>query len=135
MADQEMVVFTRTFDLMSWLLPITNHFPRAHRHTFTQRLLDAAFDLQERLHQANHRRGQARLEQLELADEALERLRIYLRLAVRWSWLSGGQYRHVAEMITEIGKLLGGWIKTTRQTLSSGNPRPARQAAVAGAGR
>ena len=49
MARNEMVIFTRTFDLLTWLLPVTNHFPRAHRHTFTQRLLDAAFDLRERL--------------------------------------------------------------------------------------
>jgi hypothetical protein len=50
MARQEMVIFTRTFDFLTWLLPATNHFPRAHRHSFTQRLLDAAFDLRERGH-------------------------------------------------------------------------------------
>ena len=27
-----MVIFTRTFDLLAWLLPHTNHFPRAHRY-------------------------------------------------------------------------------------------------------
>ena len=35
MAGAEMVIFTRTFDLLTWLLPATNHFPRAHRHSFT----------------------------------------------------------------------------------------------------
>jgi hypothetical protein len=114
MAQQEMVIFTRTFDFLTWLLPVTNHFPRAHRHSFTRRLLDAAFDLQEHLGEANYRRGRARLERLERADEALERVRVYLRLAVRWGWLSGGQYRHVAGMVTEIGRLLGGWKKATR---------------------
>ncbi len=73
MAREEMVIFTRTFDLLDWLLPGTNSFPRAHRHTFTRRLLDAAFDLRERLEEANHRRGRARLERLERADEALTR--------------------------------------------------------------
>jgi len=57
---EEMVIFTRTFDLLDWLLPATNHFPRAHRHTFTRRLLDAAFDLRERLEEANLRQGRAR---------------------------------------------------------------------------
>lgn len=36
-AGGEMVLFTRTFDLLSWLLPISNHFPRAHRHSFSGR--------------------------------------------------------------------------------------------------
>jgi four helix bundle protein len=109
-----MPIFTRTYDLLTWLLPATNHFPRAHRHTFTQRLLDAAFDLRERLEEANLRQGRARLERLALADEALARLRVYLRLATRWGWLSAEQYEHVAAMVAEIGRLLGGWLKTSR---------------------
>ena len=96
MADAEMPIFTRTFDLLTWLLPATNHSPRAHRHTFTQRTLDAAFDLRERLEEANLRKGRERLDCLRSADEALARLRVYLRLAARWSWLSAGQYEHVA---------------------------------------
>jgi len=109
----EMPIFTRTFDFLTWLLPATNNFPRAHRHTFTQRLLDAAFDLREYLEEANHRQGKARLERLDRADEALGRVRLYLRLATRWEWLTSGQYQHVAEMVAEIGRLLGGWRKVT----------------------
>jgi hypothetical protein len=108
-----MPIFTRSFDLLSWLLPVTHSFPRAHRHDFTRRLLDAAFDLRERLEQANLRRGEARRRSLALADEALARVRVYLRLAVRWGWLTGGQYHHAAGLVTEIGRLLGGWQKAT----------------------
>ena len=111
MTRQEMPIFTRSFDFLSWLLPATNHFPRAQRHSFTRRLLDAAFDLRERLEEANLRRGSDRQQRLQLADEALTKVRLYLRLAVRWGWLSDGQYQHVAEMVVEIGRLLGGWKK------------------------
>src|SRR3990172_7825298 len=114
MAKEEMPIFTKTFDFLTWLLPATNHFPRAHRHTFTQRLLNAAFDLRERLEEANLRKGRGRVERLDLADEALARGRGYWRLAERWGWLSEGQYGHVAEMVAEIGRLLGGWQKATR---------------------
>ena len=111
MATEEMVIFTRTFDLLTWLLPATNHFPRAHRHSFTRRLLDAAFDLRERLEEAKLRRGKERTERLQSADEALAKVRCYLRLAQRWKWLSDGQYQHVAKMVAEVGRLLGGWQK------------------------
>lgn len=114
MAEQEMPIFTRTFDFLTWLLPATNHFPRAHRHTFTQRLLNAAFDLREELEAANHRQGKERLARLRAADEALDRVRVYLRLAAKWNWLSEGQYKHVALMVAEIGRLLGGWHKVTQ---------------------
>lgn len=111
---REMPIFTRTFDLLTWLLPATNHFPRAHRHTLSQRLLDAAFDLRERLEEANLRQGAERLDRLGRADEALARVRLYVRLCFRWGWLTAGQYEHVAGLTTEVGKLLGGWRKVTR---------------------
>jgi hypothetical protein len=34
MAQSEMPIFTRTFDFLTWLLPVSNHFPRAHRRGF-----------------------------------------------------------------------------------------------------
>jgi len=111
---QEMPIFVRTFDLLSWLLPMTDHFPRSHRHSATRRLLDAAFDLREHLEEANARKAAQRLESLTNADVALCRLRLYLRLASRWHWLSLSQYEHGSRMVSEVGRLLGGWQKATR---------------------
>ena len=78
----EMPIFVRTSDFNSWLLPATNKFARAHRHTLTRRLLDFAFDLRERLEEGNLR--QARLERLTEADAAPARVRVYVRLAARF---------------------------------------------------
>lgn len=127
--NSETPLFTRSFDFLDWLLPMTNHFPRAHRHTFTHRLLSAAFDLRERLELANARRGAARLEQLRLADESLAHIRTDLRLAVRWKWLTPGQYRHAAGMVAEIGRLLGKWIQNTESpdAAPAGRARAARK--------
>lgn len=119
MASKEMPIFTRTFDFLTWLLPVTNHFPRSHRHSYTRRLLDAAFDLRERLDEANYRKGRDRQQSLRLADEALAKVRMYLRLAERWGWLTEGQYNHVIEMVGEIGRMLGGWVKASS---SKGHP-------------
>lgn len=110
-------IFTRVSDFLAWLVPLSNHFPRAHRHTVTRRLLDAALDLQETLLQANSERGQIRLELLRQADWHLSKVRFYLRLVHRWQWISGGQYEHASRMVAEIGRLLGGWQRVTGQTL------------------
>ena len=111
--NTQMPIFSRTYDLLVWLLKATSHFPKMHRHDFTKRLLDAAFDLRERLEEANLRRAVARRDRLWLADEALAKVRLYIRLAAKMEWLSKGQYAHVVPMLSEIGKLLGGWIKAT----------------------
>jgi hypothetical protein len=113
---KEMPIFTRTLDFITWLLPVTDNFPRSRRFTVTQRLCDAALDFQELIIEANNCRGQARLDKISLADATLDKVRIYLRLSHRWEWLKPGQYRHAASMVAEIGRLLGGWKKTTGQS-------------------
>ncbi|KFB67367.1 four helix bundle protein [Candidatus Accumulibacter vicinus] len=92
-------------------LTSTEKFPRAFRLTVTQRLIDAALDLQEALFKAQNQRGAPRLNALRQADAALNHLRLYLRLAYDWRWLNAGQYEHVSGMVAELGRLLGGWLK------------------------
>lgn len=110
---EDMVLFARVFDLLEWLVPKGEAFPRSFRHTVTARLLGAALDLPERLFEAQTRRGARRRDALSEADATLNKLRLYLRLAHRWRWLSDGQYEHVSQMVAEIGRLLGGWIRQT----------------------
>lgn len=112
----DMVIFTRTYDLLTWLLPHCEKFPKAQRYFVVQRLADAALDFQEALCHANAHRGDQRLSHLHNADARLTTLRLYLRLAFDWRWLSTGQYEHVSKMIEEIGRLLGGWTKQSGQS-------------------
>jgi hypothetical protein len=108
---EDLVIFSRVFDLLQWLVPKGESFPRSFRPTVTARLLGAALDLPEYLLDAQSHRGQRRRDKLAQADAALNKLRLYLRLAHSWHWLSDGQYEHVSRMVAEIGKLLGGWIR------------------------
>lgn len=111
--SSEMVIFTRTFDLLHWLLPKSERFPRIYRSTVTQRLMDAALDVQEALLEAQVYRDKIRLRHLRQADAHLHKVRLYLRLVHQWQWLSPGQYEHASRMVAEIGRLLGGWIRQT----------------------
>ena len=107
-----MVIFTRTYDFVSWLIPMTMNFPRAHRFVVTRRLQDAVLNFQERLIDANAVRGKVRADRLKSADAELLKIKLYLRLCNRWEWLSHSQYRHVSVMVLELGRLLGGWQKS-----------------------
>jgi 23S rRNA-intervening sequence protein len=105
-------LFSRTHDFLVWLLPRTESFPRSQRFVVTKRLQDAALDFQELIVDAEGARGAQRLDRLRQADAALGKIRLYLRLCREWGWLTPGQYQHAAQMIAEMGRLLGGWIKT-----------------------
>jgi four helix bundle protein len=111
--SEEMIIFTRTYDFISWLLPLAEKFPRSQRFVITQRLQNAALNFQESIMEANALRGGSRMERLRSADAELRKVRLYLRLCEKWKWINPGQYRHVSAMIAEIGKLLGGWQKSS----------------------
>ncbi len=112
-AGQETPIFSKTLELLVWLQQVSNHFPRVQRYFLTQRILETVFDLSEYLEEANHRRAKDRLDRLERADETLDKLRMYIRMVWRLSWISDSQYGHAAGMLVEVGRLLGGWKKVT----------------------
>ena len=106
-------IFARTHDLVLWLLQRTESFPRSQRFVLTKRVQDAVLDFQERLIEAALGRKEDLRGRLAEADVALGKLRFYLRLCHELTWLSMGQYAHVSRMVSEVGRLLGGWQKKT----------------------
>jgi len=108
---QESPIFSRTYDLILWLLPQASKFPRIHRFGLGERVVRQALDLQEILIRAGLSRKQ-RASLLNDADAQLTILRQNLRLCKDLELLKINQYEHVSMMLAEIGRLLGGWKKS-----------------------
>jgi hypothetical protein len=109
----ESPIFSRTYDLLLWLIPQTAHFPRAHRFGVGERVVRLGLDFQELLIAAGLHAGSERAALLKQADIRLAQLRQMLRLCNDLKILSAGKYAYVAGLLVEIGRLLGGWIKKT----------------------
>jgi hypothetical protein len=103
-------IFSKTYDFILWLLNHTETFPRSERFRLARRLEDAAFEFYELLMQAT--RIKRKLAALHQADLVLDRLRLYLRISHARALTSSRQYRYAADALVEIGKLLGGWIRS-----------------------
>ncbi len=108
---KESPIFTRTYDLLRWLIPLTVKFPRQQRFVLAEALQRTALQFQERLIEAA--RAPDPLPVLRQADTDLTKLRLYLRLCRDLELMSINQYAHVAQMVNEVGRLLGGWMKKT----------------------
>lgn len=106
---KESPIFTRTYDLLRWLIPMTVKFPRQQRFVLAARVQQTALRLHEQLIEATH--SPQPITVLRQADVTLIKLRFYLRLCRDLELLSVGQYGHGARMVDEIGRLLGGWMK------------------------
>ncbi len=109
----ESPLFARTHDLILWLIPQTQKFPRAHRFGLGERVQRAALDFQELLIAAGKARGPERRAHLGQADVRLAQLKHWARVCVELGLWSAGQYGHAARMLDECGRLLGAWLKQT----------------------
>ena len=94
---------------MLWLLHHVKQYPREERFRLTARIEQILFTFHESLLYAA-KTSETR-SYLRKADAEFDMLRTYLRFAVELKYTSPEQYHYIAQQMTEIGKLLGGWIK------------------------
>jgi hypothetical protein len=98
------------FQFLMWLVPAIEKFPRKQKFLLGDRIQTAALDVLECLIEATYTRD--RKGQLARANLGIEKLRFFFRLAVELHYLDRRRYQHAARTLDEIGRLIGGWIKT-----------------------
>lgn len=111
-------IFSKTYDFIAWLIPLTVKFPRQQRFVMAATLQREALRFQELLIEAAHQRQPTNT--LTAADAELDKVRTHLRLALDLKLIGPGQYEHAAKMLTEIGKLTGGWMAAVTQSATRG---------------
>ncbi|MDX1994378.1 MAG: diversity-generating retroelement protein Avd [bacterium] len=99
----------KTEAFMLWMLHHVKQFPREERFRLTARIEHTLFSFHESLLYAAKTRETEYY--LRKADAEFDMLRTYVRFALELKYTTSDQYRYIAEQTTEIGKLLGGWMK------------------------
>ena len=107
---EEMIVITKTYDLILWSCHHTSKFPRNHRFVLGERIERNLYNLLETLIAAKYMKDRRRL--LEDANLSLEILRFQMRLAKDLQCLKVESYGFAARAIDEIGRLVGGWLRS-----------------------
>ncbi len=102
-------IVQKAYEAALWLIPKAGRFPRAHRFTIGDRLVNHAIDLVETLVAAAYAGPSPRSTLLELANQRINGLRYVLRLSKDLHLLNLESYGHGAELLEEIGRMLGGW--------------------------
>ena len=113
MAAKEMLILKKGYDLSKWLLHHTGKFPKSYRFSIAVKLENGILSFIELTAVANMRRDKLPL--LTQADETLARLRLLFRLCFEMRFINITSYEFGSRQLDELGKLLGGWIKTTHE--------------------
>ena len=99
----------KLYDFIQWLLPQVAKFPRSHKFTLGDRIINLVLDTLQLLIKATYRKQKVEL--LQEANLNLEQLRYLIRLCKDLNLLGLKRYEYASKGVNEVGKLIGGWIK------------------------
>jgi hypothetical protein len=99
-------------ELLLWLIPQLDKFPRARRFTLGERIESALLEVLELLVDAAYSR--TRQTTLKKANLRLAVARHLWRLAQELQVVSMRRYEHGAKLIDDLGRQVGGWIRSSQ---------------------
>jgi len=106
---QDLVIFQKTYDLILWLYPAVNKFPKSQRFVLGQQVENMAIQVLKDIIVANQEINKT--VSLKKISVDLDEFRILIRLSKDLRFFSIKQYEMASLKINEIGRLLNGWTR------------------------
>ena len=108
---EESPLFTKTYDLLAYLLPAVEKLPRYQRFTMGRRIQELSWRFLDTILAARKCTLHERPALLHQADLTLDQLRYTVRIANEMTLLGKNQYAHASGLLAEVGRLLGKWLQ------------------------
>lgn len=105
-------IFHKLYDLYKVLNAYQGLIPKSQRYSLWLKCENTTLELLETLIQIGHKKGGDRLQSLYIISDKLDVLKVLFRLAKDIRILDNKQILQMQTIIQEIGKMVGGWIKT-----------------------
>lgn len=102
----------QAYDLLKTAIPVLNGFPRNYKFTLGDRLQNHLTDLLEDIVEATYLPAAEKRPVLQAINRRLEKIRFLFRLAYESGLYNSTKYQLFAQQIDEIGRMVGGWIKS-----------------------
>lgn len=110
---EELKIGQKAYDMVQYGYICLRRFPKSERHTLAAEIKMHMLQVLRLILQANRRRDKRST--LTELDVELDLLRLYVRLAhdvVEPASFPSRSYEHWSKLLNEIGKMLGGWMKS-----------------------
>jgi len=115
MDDFDIPIFKKAYDLYKLFYGYHATIPKQDRYTVWQRCENALLDVIEGILLASQQYKSEKLPTLEKVSVKLNLLRVLLRLLKEVKTIDAKKYVALQSPIDEIGRMLGGWIKSAKE--------------------
>ncbi len=113
MKSTDLVIYKKTETLLNDVYPIIVNFPKSEKFALSQEIKQAFYALLRSIMLANNIRYKRRALQEE-ADAYLKLLLVLFSVANKQHYLSLKKHVQIQAKLEEIGKILGGWMKSNK---------------------
>lgn len=117
MATEDFKTLQKIEDMMEYAYPVLNQFPKAEKFSLAQDIRSSMNTLLE-LTIAEDKKYTKKTT-IENMDIELAKLKVYVRLAMRLKYISIHRYEVWETKLVEIGKMIGGLLKSVNSKLRS----------------
>ncbi len=115
MNDFDIPIFKKTYDLYKTFYGYRDSVTKQDRYTIWQRCENIILDILENILLASQIYKAEKLPILEKVSLKLNFLRVFFRLMKEVKTIDGKKYIILQELVDEIGRMLGGWIKSNKE--------------------
>ena len=110
---QDIPIFIKANGLYKKFYEYLPSFPKKDRYTFGARCEAVLLDMLEAIIRASNMSKQEKLPVLKEASTKIDMLRVLFKLGKDLKTIKNKKYIALENDVAEVGKMLGGWIKTT----------------------
>jgi hypothetical protein len=114
MQQFDIPIIHKTYELYRELHELQRTIPKIERFTLWMRCEDTVLKVLEGLIRAGHLSQDVRATQLVTVSAEIDMLRVFLRLSVDIKAITQKKSLPLQEQLDEIGRMLGGWIKSIK---------------------
>ena len=115
MDDFDIPIFKKTYDLYKVFYSYRDGITKQDRHSIWQRCESIILDILEGILLASQTYKSEKVPILEKVSLKLNFLRVFLRLMKEVRVIDNKKYTALEGLVDEIGRMLGGWIKSSRE--------------------
>jgi len=115
MDNFDIPIFKKTYDLYQTFHSYRDAVKKRDRHTIWEHSENAILDVIEGILAASEAYKAEKLPILKAVSVKLNLLRVFFRLAKDSKVIDAKKYMVLEEMVDEIGRMLGGWMKSIRE--------------------
>lgn len=114
MSVHDLLVYAKTESLLYRLYPVLVNYPKSEKFALCQQIKDCIFNILKNISLGNSVKSK-RITYLQEADGHLQILKVLLKLSRHRKYISNGFFQDIDLQLTEINKMLSGYIKSTRK--------------------